>query len=288
MFSGKVKALFNDKGKKLTESGPSTAVELLGLDGSPDAGSEFYVVEDEKEAKSISSMWQAKARSRMLTGRHRFTLEDLYSQIQTGLKDLKIIVKADTQGSVEALGLALERLSTTKVAVNIIHSTVGDVSESDVNLALASNAIIVGFHVRVDSTVQNICRKEGIDLRLYNIIYQAVEDVRAAMEGLLEPKITEKVMGRARVKQVFVISKTGPVAGSIVIEGKIVRNAKARLMRNGEKIYEDQIVSLKREKEDVKEVPNSIECGIRIGKFDTYEAGDIIETFILQKEEQKL
>lgn len=288
MFYGKVKALINDRGHRINECGPSTPVEILGLSGSPDAGSEFYVVKSEKETREISTMWQSRARSRILTGRHRFSLEDLYKQIESGLKELKIIVKADTQGSVEALSLALERLTTTKVAVNIIHSAVGDVAESDVTLAIASNGIIVGFHVKADTNIKNLCKKEGVDIRMYNIIYQAVEEVRAAMEGLLEAKITEQVIGRAKVKQTFHISKTGTVAGCIVTEGKIVRNAKARLLRNGNIVHEDQITSLKRIKEDVKEALNGLECGIRVGKFEEYQIGDIIEIYILQKEEQKL
>lgn len=288
MHCGKVKALINDRGQRINECGPSTPVEILGLGSSPDAGSEFYVVENEREAREISATWQSRSRDRILTGRHRFTLEDLYKQIEGGLKELKIIVKADTQGSAEALGLALERLTTTKVAVNIIHSAVGDVTESDVTLAMASDAIIVGFHVKADTNIKNICKKEGIDLRLYNIIYQAVEEVRAAMEGLLEAKIVEQVIGRAKIKQVFHISKLGAVAGCIVTEGKIIRNAKARLIRNGNPIHEDQINSLKRLKEDVKEVPNSMECGLRVGKFEDYQVGDVVEVYILQKEEQKL
>jgi translation initiation factor IF-2 len=288
MFDGKVKALVNDRGQRIQECGPSTPVEILGLSGAPDAGSEFFVTEDEKEAKQISSMWQSKFRDRVLAGRHRITLDDLYKQIEGGLKEIKIIVKSDTQGSAEALSLSLERLSTPKVSVNIIHSTVGDVTESDVTLAMASDAIIVGFHVKADSKIKNICKKEGIDLRLYTIIYQAVEEVRAAMEGLLEPKIVEKVTGRAKIKQVFNISKLGEIAGCSVIEGKMIRNAKARVLRGSDTIQEDQITSLKRGKDDTKEVPTGIECGIRVGKFEGYQPGDIIETYILQKEEQKL
>jgi len=288
MFDGKVKALVNDRGQRIQECGPSTPVEILGLNGAPDAGSEFFVTEDEKEAKQISSMWQSKFRDRLLAGRHRLTLDDLYKQIEGGLKEIKIIVKADTQGSAEALSLALERLSTPKVSVNIIHSTVGDVTESDVTLAMASDAVVVGFHVKADSNIKNICKKEGIDLRLYTIIYQAVEEVRAAMEGLLEPKIVEKITGRAKIKQVFNISKLGEIAGCSVTEGKMIRNAKARVLRGSDTIQEDQITSLKRGKDDTKEVPTGLECGIRVGKFEGYQAGDIIETYILQKETQKL
>jgi translation initiation factor IF-2 len=288
MFDGKVKALINDRGQRIQECGPSTPVEILGLNGAPDAGSEFFVIEDEKEAKAISSMWQSKFRDRVLTGRHRLTLDDLYKQIEGGLKEIKIIVKADTQGSAEALSLALERLSTPKVSVNIIHCTVGDITESDVTLAMASDAVIVGFHVKADQKIKNLCKKEGIDIRIYTIIYQAVEEVRAAMEGLLEPKIVEKVIGRAKIKQVFTISKLGEIAGCIVTEGKMVRNAKSRVLRGADVVHEDQITSLKRGKDDTKEVPSGLECGIRVGKFEGYNAGDIIENYILQKEEQKL
>lgn len=288
MYYGKVKAIITDRGMRVNECGPSTPVEILGLSGPPDAGSEFFVVESEREAKEISAMWQSKYRDRLLKGRHRLTLQDLYKQIESGLKELKIIVKADTQGSVEALSLALEKLTTPKVSVNIIHSAVGDITESDVTLAMASDAIIVGFHVKANSNIKNLCKKEGIDLRLYNIIYQAVEEVRSAMEGLLEAKIVEEVIGRAKIKQVFHISKVGPVAGCIVTEGKILRNAKARLVRGTEIMHEDQIVSLKRVKEDVKEVPMGLECGIRLGGFEDYQVGDVIEVYTLRKEEQKL
>lgn len=288
MFDGKIKALINDRGVRVEECGPSTPVEVLGLNGTPDAGSEFFVVENERESKEISSLWQSKSRDRILTGRHRLTLDDLYKQIESGLKNIRLIVKADTQGSVEALSLALERLTTPKIAVNIIHSSVGDIVESDVTLAMASDAIIVGFHVKADNKIKNLCKKEGIDIRLYNIIYQAVEEVRAAMEGLLEPKITEKVIGRAKIKQVFAVSKLGPVAGCIVIEGKMIRNAKTRIVRNDNVVHEDQINSLKRGKDDAKEVPAGMECGIRVGKFEDYQPGDIIENYILEKEEQKL
>lgn len=288
MHFGKVKALINDSGHRINECGPSTPIEILGLSGAPDAGSEFFVVESEKEAREISTKWQSRIRDRLLTGKLRLTLEDLYKQIQEGLKELKIIVKADTQGSVEALSLALERLSTSKVAVNIILSAVGDITESDVTLAIASNAIMIGFHTRADGNIKNLCRKEKIDLRLYNIIYQAVEDIRAAMEGLLEAKIVEEITGSAKIRQVFRISKIGPIAGCIILEGKIKRNAKSRLVRNNETIYEGEITSLKRGKDDAKEVPKDVECGIRLGKFEDYNTGDIIETYILRKEEQKL
>ena len=288
IYYGKVKALINDRGHRLTECGPSTPVEILGLSGSPSPGSEFFIIASDREAREISSKLQSQIRSRILTSKHRFTLEDLYSQIKSGLKELKIIVKADAHGSVEALSLSLERLSTPAIAVNIIHSGVGDITESDTSLALASSAIIVGFHVKANPVVRDICRKESIDLRLYNIIYQAIDEVRAAMEGLLEAKIVEKITGRARIKQVFRISKTGPIAGCVVTEGKITRNAKARIIRNNETIHEDNITSLKREKDDVKETLKGTECGLKIGKFNTYQPGDIIETYTVTKEEQKL
>ena len=288
MHFGKVKALLNDHGNRIEKAGPSTPVEILGLGGTPDAGAEFFVTEDEREAKEISTKWRSKSRVRLLESKQRMTLSDLYTQMSAGLKELKIIVKADAQGSVEALSLSLEKQSTSKIGITIIHSAVGDVSETDISLAIASNAIIVGFHVKANNKVRDMCRKEGIDLRLYNIIYQAIEDIMAAMEGLLEPTIAEKIIGKATVKQIFKMSKTGIVAGCMISEGKLIRNNKARIMRNGEAIHEDLIVSLKRFKDEVKEVLKGYECGLKIGNFTDYKEEDIIEAFILESSKTKL
>ena len=288
MHYGKAKALLDDRGHRIHEAGPATPVEILGFTGTPDAGAEFFVTENEREAKEISAAGQSNSRRRLLESHRRMTLEDLYAQISEGLKELKLIIKGDTQGSVEALSLALEQISNTQVGINIIHSAVGDITESDAALALASNAVIIGFHVKADPKVRDICRKEKIDLRLYNIIYQAIEEVTAAVEGLLEPKLIETITGRAKVQQVFKVSKSGIVAGCIVTEGKLIRNSNARIIRDGNPIHEDQIVSLKRFKDEVKEAAKGYECGLKIGKFDTYQVGDIFETYIIEKEKQKL
>jgi len=288
MYSGKVKALINDTGKQLAEAGPSTPVEILGLSGSPDAGSQFYVTETEREAKEISAKLQARSKRRTLENRQLVTLEEIYDQMSSGLKELKLIIKGDVQGSVEALSLALEQLGTDKITVSIIHSGVGDITENDVTLAIASSAIIIGFHVRANQKIKDICRKKMVDLRLYNIIYQAAEEIRAAMEGTLEPKIEEHISGRAKIRQIFRISKVGMIAGCIVIEGKITRNAKARIIREDKTIYENQIVSLKRLKDEVKETAKGFECGLRIGGFQEYQAGDIVETYVIEKKKQTL
>ena len=288
IYYGKAKALVDDKGHRTNNCGPATPVELMGLNGAPSSGSEFFVVEGEREAREIGTKLQSRVRQRLLTSKHRLTLNDLYNQIKDGLKELNIIIKSDTQGSAEALGLSLEKLSTQAVSVNIIHSAVGDITESDATLAIASNAIIVGFHVKADAKVKDICRKEKVDLQLYNIIYQAIDEIRNAMEGLLDAKIIKQVVGKAKIKQVFKLSKIGFVAGCSIIEGKITRNAKAQLIRNNEIILEDQVTSLKRNKDDAKEATKGMECGIRLGKYDAYQAGDIIEAYTLLKEEQKL
>lgn len=288
MYCGKIKALLDDRGQRIEQAEPSTPVEILGFIGTPDAGSEFFVTDNEREAKEISSKWHSKSRMRLLEGQRRMTLEDLYTQITHGLKELKIIVKGDTQGSTEALSLSLEQLSTSTIKINIIHIAVGDITESDVTLAIASDAIIVGFHVKANQKIRDICRKEKVDLRLYNIIYQAIEEVKAAMEGLLEPKLKELVLGRAQIKQVFRITKAGNVAGCMVTYGKLVRNGKTRIIRDNNVIHEDQIVALKRFKDEAKEVAKGYECGLRIGNFDDYQIDDIIETYTIEKQKQKL
>jgi len=287
---GKVRALLNDMIHRVEEAGPSMPVEILGLNGTPQAGDTFMVVEDEKRAKEICEIRRQKLKDEQSGPiARKITLENLYSEIQKGsLKDLKVILKADVRGSLEALADSLVKLSTKDITLSIIHKGVGEINESDILLASASNAIVIGFHIRTTPEAERASKAEKVDLRLYSIIYEAVSDIRAAMEGLLEPHIKEVVIGRASVRQVFKLSKSGIIAGSFVQKGKITRGAKCRVLRDGEELYKGRLSSLKRFKDDVKEVSENYECGIGLEGFNAMRSGDIIEAFTEEKIARKL
>ncbi len=289
IHSGRVRAMQNDRGEKVLSAGPSMPVELIGLSGVPDAGDVFVAMKDEKQAKEIATLRQIKQRELELAKHSRMSLDQLYQKIQKGeVKDLNVIVKGDVQGSVEAVGEALRKLSTDAVRLNVLHSAVGAVTETDVNLATASNAIIIGFNVRPEVKAQNMAEKESVDIRLYNIIYDAVEDVKKAMEGLLEPTFKEKYLGRAEIREVFSVPKIGNVAGSYIQDGKMQRNAQVRLLRDNVVVYEGKLSSLRRIKDDVKEVATGYECGIGLENYNDIKIGDIIEAFEIEKVATKL
>lgn len=281
---GKVRAMNNDKGKRVKQAGPSAPVEILGLSEVPEAGEEFYVVKDEKTARQIADKRKNYIKEQKIKKSAPLSLDDLYSQIQEGnMKDIHIIIKGDVQGSVEALKQSLERLSDDAVRINIIHSGVGAISESDVVLAAASNAIIIGFNVRPGANVVKSAEKEKVDIRLYRVIYNAIEDMQAAMKGLLDPEYREVVTGTAEVRQTFKVPNVGTIAGSYITDGKINRNNEVRVIRDGIVIFEGNIVSLKRFKDDAKEVSQGFECGIGIEKFNDIKEGDIIESFTMEE-----
>ncbi|BBA70089.1 translation initiation factor IF-2 [Geobacter sulfurreducens] len=284
VHSGRVRAMQNDRGDKVTEAGPSMPVEVIGFTGVPDAGDVFISLVDEKRAKEIASHRQQKLRETELAKHSKMSLEQLYDKIQKGeVKDLNAIVKADVQGSVEAVSESLRKLSTDAVRLNVIHSSVGAITETDVNLASASNAIILGFNVRPEPKASALAEKEGVDIRLYNIIYDAVEDIKKAMEGLLEPTLREKYLGRAEVREVFSVPKVGNVAGCYIQDGKMIRNAQVRLLRDNVVIYEGKMSSLRRFKDDVKEVATGYECGIGLENYNDIKVGDVIEDFEIEK-----
>jgi len=287
-YDGKVRAMSDDKGKILYEALPSTPVEVLGCSGVPEAGDKFYVVKDEKEAKSISESRRNVniEKDRATTGRKTF---DLYQMIKEGkIKDLNIIIRGDVQGSIEALSESLLSLSTDKVKLNIIHSAVGSISENDVLLATASNAIIIGFNVRPTSQSAKIAERERVEIKLYDVIYQAIEDVKSAMEGLLEPDLKEVVLGRAQVIETFSISRLGVIAGCRVNSGRILRNSPIRVIRNNRIMHDGKIESLKIFSDDVREVTSGQECGILIQNFDDIQQGDILESYTFEKIPAKL
>jgi len=276
--SGRIRALIDPAGRKVKEAGPSDAVELLGLSGVPSAGDVLVAVSDERKARQIAGMRADRDKSRIKAAT-RITLEGLQKQIQSGeVKELRLILKADVQGSVEAVAEALERLSTDEVKLKVIHSSVGAINESDVMLASASNAIVLGFNVKAEPKAATQAQVNGVDLRFYNVIYEAVNDVKAALEGLLAPEIRETVLGRAQIKQMFIISKLGPVCGSMVLEGRVLRGAKVRVRRGNNVVGEGTITSVRRFKDDVREVQAGLECGIGVDIRDT-QPGDILEAF---------
>jgi translation initiation factor IF-2 len=277
--SGRVRALFNDRGKKVQSAGPSDPVEILGLSGVPQAGDTMLVVSDERKARQIATVRSERDR---LKGKSatRITLEDLHKQIEAGeVKELRLVLKADVQGSVEALTESLERLSTEEVKLKVIHSSVGTVTESDVMLASASNAIVLGFNVKADPKAATQAQANGVDMRSYNVIYDAINDVRAALSGMLTPEIRETVLGRAQVRQLFPITKVGTIYGSSVTEGKMVRGARARIKRGDTLLGEGVISSLKRFKDDVREVLQGLECGVGIEGIKGVQPNDVIEAF---------
>ncbi len=281
--SGKVRAMIDDKGRRVKEATPSTPVEILGLSDVPSAGEVFLAHESDKTAKSYAETYLAQNKEKMLEEtRSRMSLDDLFSQIKEGnLKELNLIVKADVQGSVEAVKQSLLKLSNEEVVVKCIHGGVGAINESDVTLASASNAIIIGFNVRPDSTAKATAEREGVDVRLYRVIYQAIEDVEAAMKGMLDPVFEEKVIGHAEIRQIFKASQIGNIAGSYVTDGIFQRGCKVRITRGDEQIYEGSLASLKRFKDDVKEVKEGFECGLVFEGFDKIQEFDVVESYIM-------
>jgi len=282
---GKVRALLNDQGLKVEEIYPGMPAEVQGFSGVPEAGDEFLVLEDERKAKQIAMMRQQKQREATLARISRVSLEKFYQRIQEGAtKELKMVLKADVAGSIEALAKALSELGSKEIKVSLIHQGLGEITESDIMLASASDAIVVGFNVRANPKAMTLSEQEQVDVRYYDIIYKLLEDIHAALEGLLEPVVEEKVQGRAEVRQVFSITKVGTIAGCMIQDGKVERNSLARVLRQGKTVIEGaKVTSLKRFKEDVKEVLSGYECGIGLDRFNDFKEGDIIETYVQEK-----
>ena len=287
MTTGKVRAMMDDRGNSVTEAGPSMPVEILGLSETPDGGDVFYVVEDERRAKSVVEARKFNAKEEHFNARKVVSLDNLFDQIHEGeMKELKVIIKADVQGSVEAVRQSLEKLSNEEVRVHVIHGGVGAVNESDVMLASASNAIIVGFNVRPDTVARGAYERGDVDIRLYRVIYDAIEEIEAAMKGMLDPKFKEVILGHAEIRQTFKVTGVGTIGGGYVLDGKIARNAQVRVVRDGVVFHEGVLNSLKRFKDDAKEVTNGYECGIGIEKFNDIKEGDVIECFIMEEIKQ--
>jgi translation initiation factor IF-2 len=289
-FSGKVRALINHTGSKVQQAGPSVPVEVIGLPGVPSAGDVFQAVKDERIAREIAEDRAHKQRAAELAGAGKVSLDDLFAKIQEGsVKELSLVIKADVQGSSEALATAIEKLPTEAVKIRVIHNGVGGITESDVLLAAASNAIIIGFNIRPEPKASDLAEKEHVDVRLYTIIYNALNDIKAAMEGLLEPTLKERVLGRAEVRQVFTVSKAGTIAGSYVIDGTITRaSAGVRVIRDNVVVYQGRLGSLRRFKDDVREVQQGYECGIAVENFSDIKSGDVIEAYAIDKIAAKL
>jgi translation initiation factor IF-2 len=289
LTSGRVRAMFNEYGDSLDEAGPSAAVEVLGFNEVPAAGDFVQVLEDERQARDVASDRQDEKRQSELKSDAKVSLDDLYKQIQEGeVKELNIIIKADVQGSIEALKASLIRLGTDEVTVNVIHTGVGGVNETDVNLASASNAIIIGFNVRPDNKTIKVAEKEKVDIRTYRVIYKAIEDIKNAMAGLLDPELREQVTGRAEVRDTFKVPDIGIIAGAYITDGHVNRNYDARLIRDGVVIHEGTISSLKRFENDVREVKSGYECGIGIENYNDIKVGDIIEFYTYKEIKRSL
>ncbi len=290
VHAGRIRALINDLGRRVEAAGPATAVEVIGLDGVPQAGDPLLVVPDERAAKEVTTARMHRQRLVELSSYHKITLEELHTRIKDGaVKELNLVIKADVQGSVEALKEALERLSTAAVKIRVIHSGAGGITESDVLLASSSNALIIGFHIRPDAKVQALAEREKVTIRLYEVIYNVTAEIKAAMEGLLEPIIQEKVVGRADVRQLFSVPKVGVIAGTYVTEGTISRSGTGvRVVRDHVTVYEGKIGSLRRFKDDVREVQTGYECGIGVENFNDLKVGDVLEVFVQEKVAAKL
>jgi translation initiation factor IF-2 len=284
---GRVRAMVNDLGRRVKEAGPSTPVEITGLNDVPQAGDQFLVFDDEKTARSVGEARLQKQLVEQRGSGNRVSLDDLFEQIKQGeMKEINLIVKADVQGSTEALAASLQKIDVEGVKVKIIHTGVGAITESDIILASASNAIVIGFNVRPDGGAKRTAEVENVDIRLHRIIYKAIEEIEAAMKGMLDPEFQEKVIGQAEVRNTFKVSKVGTIAGCYVTEGKITRDSGVRLIRDGVVIFEGEIDTLKRFKDDVKEVARNYECGITITKFNDIKEGDIIEAFVMEEIER--
>jgi translation initiation factor IF-2 len=288
---GKVRAMYDSLGRQLESAGPATPVSVIGLNDVPSAGDQVHVVKDIKKAQEIAETRKTKERRSLVpsTGQKALNLEDLHKALQDAEQlELKLIIKADVQGSVEAVSEALTRLTSEKVKVSVVHSGVGAITEGDVNLALAAAAIIIGFNVRPAGKAQSLAQKEGVPIRQYSIIYNLVDEVKAAMEGLLAPTMVEKLLGKAEVRQIFRISKAGNVAGCMVVEGVIRRSALARLVRDGSEIWKGKLASLKRFKDDAREVKEGFDCGIALEGFNEMKEGDVIQGFEVEEVKQTL
>jgi len=277
------------KGKRIESAGPSTPVEIFGLGGVPEAGDVFVAVQDDAKARQVAEHRRGKQRDAEMAKTAKVSPDDLYQQIQSGeVRELKVVVKTDVQGSLEAVSDALRRLSTDDVRLNVIHGSVGGITESDVLLASASNAVVIGFNVRPEPKAAALAEREGIDIRLYTVIYDALNDLRDALEGLLEPSLQEKVLGRAEVRQTFTVSGQGVIAGCFVTDGKIVRGGKARLLRDHVVVHDGRVTSLRRFKEDVREVAGGYECGIGLEAYQDVKVGDIIEGYEVEEVARRL
>jgi translation initiation factor IF-2 len=288
-YAGKVRAMFNAWGQGVTEAPPAFPVEVLGLSGVPLAGEQFFVLEDEKLARQIIEKRQEHQRQLATQSPKRISLEDLHAQIQEGkLRELKLIIKSDVQGSLEAIKDTLNKLNISEIRIEFIHEGVGGINSSDVILAVASNALILGFNVTADEPAKELIAKEGVDVRTYNIIYELANDIKAAIEGMLEPKLKKVFLGRIEIRKVFKLSRWGTVAGCFVTKGRVTRQAPVGLIRNGEVIFEGSLSSLKRFKDDVREVGEGFECGITLQGFDSFQEGDIIEAYEIEKIARKL
>jgi translation initiation factor IF-2 len=286
---GHVKAMFNERNVKIDAAGPSEPVIILGLDGAPQAGEKFHVMEAERDARQIANKREQLAREQGLRTQKHITLDEIGRRIAIGnFQELNLIVKGDVDGSIEALSDSLIKLSTEKIQVNVIHKAVGQISESDIMLASASEAVVVGFQVRPSLSARKLAEKEQIDIRLYSIIYDAINEIRAAMQGMLSPEIKEEITGTLEIIEIFKVTKVGTVAGCIVRDGKISRNSKIRIIRDGIVIYTGNLGSLKRFKEDVREVKNGYECGLNIDNFNDLKVGDNIESFVEVEVAQEL
>ncbi len=284
--AGKIRAMFNENGEGVKEAGPAMPVEILGLDSLPEAGDTFQAVEDDKLARYVADKRSEKRREEEMAASSRISLDELFAQAKEGeIQQLNIVLKADVQGSAEAVRQSLEQLSTEEVKVQIIHSAAGAISDSDVMLAAASGAIVIGFNVRPDSSAKKLAERENVEIRLYRVIYDAIEDMKAALAGLLKPEEREVILGQAEVRATFRVPKVGVVAGCYVTEGKVLRSANARIIRDGIVIYEGKLSSLKRFKDDVREVTEGYECGIGIERYNDIKEGDILEFFQMQQEQ---
>ncbi len=284
---GRVRAMVNDLGRRVKSVGPSTPVEITGLNDVPQAGDRFLAFEDEKKARAIGEARQQKQIEAQRSDKTKVSLDDLFEQIKQGdIKDINLIVKADVQGSVEALASSLEKIDVEGVKVNIIHTGVGAINESDINLASASNGIVIGFNVRPDANAKKAAESEDVEIRLHRVIYKVIEEIEAAMKGMLDPEYEEKIIGQVEVRETFKVSKIGTIAGGYVTDGKITRNSGVRIVRDGVVIFEGEIDTLKRYKDDVKEVAQNYECGITIKNYNDIKEGDIIEAFVMEEVER--
>lgn len=286
---GKIRAMFNHLGQAVVEAPPAYPVEVLGLSGVAEAGEQFYVVDDEKMARELVETRVEKERQAQIKQAKRINLEDLYAEIKEGkLKELKLVIKADVQGSLEAIKDIINKIGAEEIKLDIIHEGVGNINSSDIILAVASNALVLGFNVVQDDRAKELSSKEGVDVRIYNIIYELANDIKQALEGMLEPKLKRVFLGRAEIRKVFKLSRSGTVAGSFVTKGKLNRQAIIDLVRNGERVFEGKLSSLKRFKDDVREVAEGFECGVTISGFDNLQEGDVIEAYEIEKIARKL